>query len=345
MLRRALAALILAAAAHCAPAQARADAAGATIGPAQLAVIVNDADPASVVVGARYAARRGVPSANVIHVRFEPGRPVMQREAFIALHRSVEARLPPGIQAYALTWTAPYRVDCMSITTAFAAGFDPAWCASGCHATRRSPYFNTSGHRPFEQYGLRPAMIVAAGSVEGAIGLVERGYLADGTRPAGTGYLVQTTDKARSVRAALYAEVKRILGPFVRLRIMQTDLLADRHDVLFYFTGAVTVAGLQSIGFRPGAIADHLTSTGGRLTDSRQMSALRWIDAGATGTYGTVVEPCNLLEKFPHPGVVIGRYLSGDTLVEAYWKSVAMPGQGVFVGEPLAAPYRPRGGS
>jgi hypothetical protein len=30
---------------------------------------------------------------------------------------------------------------------------------------------------------------------------------------------------------------------------------------------------------------------------------------------------------------------SGDTLLEAYSKSVAMPGQGLFIGEPLAA-YR-----
>ena len=26
--------------------------------------------------------------------------------------------------------------------------------------------------------------------------------------------------------------------------------------------------------------------------------------------------------------------------IEAYWKSVAWPGQGVFIGEPLARPYR-----
>ena len=36
----------------------------------------------------------------------------------------------------------------------------------------------------------------------------------------------------------------------------------------------------------------------------------------------------------------IAHYLSGETLIEAYWKSVAMPGQGIFVGEPLAAPFR-----
>jgi hypothetical protein len=35
----------------------------------------------------------------------------------------------------------------------------------------------------------------------------------------------------------------------------------------------------------------------------------------------------------------MARYLAGESLVEAYWKSVAMPGQGVFVGDPLARPF------
>ncbi|MGH8742520.1 MAG: TIGR03790 family protein, partial [Burkholderiales bacterium] len=106
-------------------------------------------------------------------------------------------------------------------------------------------------------------------------------------------------------------------------------------------TGAARVAGLQTLRFLPGAMADHLTSAGGALTGSGsgQMSALRWLEAGATASYGTVVEPCNLPQKFPDPAVAIGRYLAGDTLIEAYWKSVRMPGQGVFVGEPLAAPF------
>jgi uncharacterized protein (TIGR03790 family) len=89
-------------------------------------------------------------------------------------------------------------------------------------------------------------------------------------------------------------------------------------------------------------MADHLTSSGGALTErGGQMSALAWLEAGATASYGTVVEPCNLPQKFPHPAVAIAHYLAGETLIEAYWKSVRMPGQGVFVGEPLAAPFRP----
>ena len=32
-------------------------------------------------------------------------------------------------------------------------------------------------------------------------------------------------------------------------------------------------------------------------------------------------------------------YLGGASLIEAYWKSVARPGEGLFIGEPLTAPF------
>jgi hypothetical protein len=69
------------------------------------------------------------------------------------------------------------------------------------------------------------------------------------------------------------------------------------------------------------------------------MSSLKWIAAGATGSYGAVIEPCAFPQKFPHPGVAIQAYLTGATLIESYWKSVLMPGQGIFIGEPLARPF------
>jgi len=109
---------------------------------------------------------------------------------------------------------------------------------------------------------------------------------------------------------------------------------------MFYFIGAAQVPDLETNRFLPGAVADHLTSIGGMLTDSSQMSSLRWLEAGATASYGSVVEPCNITAKFPNPVLLMLHYLAGETLIESYWKSVAMPGQGLFIGEPLAAPYR-----
>ena len=124
-----------------------------------------------------------------------------------------------------------------------------------------------------------------------------------------------------------------------KIHLEQRDAVQFRPDVMFYFTGKASVNAIDTNTFLPGAIADHLTSAGGKLTDSRQMSSLRWLESGATGSYGAVTEPCNFVEKFPHPGIVIERYLNGETLLEAYWKSVKWPGQGVFIGEPLARPF------
>jgi len=245
------------------------------------------------------------------------------------------------VQAYGLTWTAPYRVECMSITSAFAFGFDESLWAQGCEPTRQSPYFGSSSRLPFTELRIRPAMMLAAGTFEQAKALIDRGVEADGTMPGGTAYLLSTSDSARNVRSAGYAVAERIFQRKVRVKTLRQDVLKDAHDVLFYFTGMAQVEGLQSLHFLPGAIADHVTSAGGELTSvGGQMSALRWLEAGATGSYGTVVEPCNLPGKFPDPAVVADRYLRGETLIEAYWKSVPMPGQGVFIGEPLAVPFR-----
>jgi uncharacterized protein (TIGR03790 family) len=182
-------------------------------------------------------------------------------------------------------------------------------------------------------------MALAALSLEQGKALIDRGVRSDRTYPKGTAYLVSTSDQARNVRSAFYPLTTQMLAGRLRSSLIRRDALRDAQDVLFYFTGRERVDGLETIGFVPGAIADHLTSFGGALTDSSQMSVLRWLEAGATGSYGTVVEPCNLPQKFPHPAVAIAHYLSGETLIEAYWKSVAMPGQGIFVGEPLAAPF------
>jgi uncharacterized protein (TIGR03790 family) len=227
----------------------------------------------------------------------------------------------------------------MSITSAFAFGFDASYCAEGCRPTQASPLFNLPTRRPFANAGFRPAMAIAARNLDLAKALIDRGVAADATRPPGTAYLLHTSDAARSVRHLLYPQFEAVARNRLQVQVLRQDALENARDVIMLFTGSVKVAGLETLGFLPGAAADHLTSTGGMLTDSAQMSALRWLEAGATGSYGTVVEPCNLLQKFPHPAVFAEHYLRGDTLIEAYWKSVLMPGQGIFIGEPLAAPF------
>ena len=307
-----------------------------------LAVIINTADPLSVAAGEYYAKQRRIAPTQLLRIRLPVGSSELAVDEFNRLKAEVDAVTPPEVQAYLLTWAAPYRVGCMSITSAFAFGYDPSFCADGCRPTRLSPYFNSASRFPAYEFHMRPTMMLAGRSYPQIKALVDRGIQSDGTYPQGTAYLLSTSDKARNTRSTLFNQVASIAAGLINIEVRKEDSLVGRADVLFYFTGAASVSGLETLHFIPGAIADHLTSFGGQLTDSGQMSALRWLEAGATGSYGAVVEPCNFPQKFPHPAVVIGRYLRGETLIESYWKSVAWPGQGAFIGEPLAAPYRLR---
>jgi uncharacterized protein (TIGR03790 family) len=307
--------------------------------PTDLALIVNTADPLSVAIGAYYAQKRRIPKANIAQVRFDPLRDDIPIPEFEALKSSIDRRLSAQLQAYVLTWARPYRVGCKSITSAFAFGSKASCSSPGrCNATTPNPYFNTVGKRPLE-LNMRLAMSLAALDLSHAKALIDRGEQSDGTAPRGTAYLITTTDVQRNVRLAEYP-LAADLAARDRLSVTRGLVPTTTPNAMFYFVGAATVPNVERTQFLPGAVADHLTSFGGMLTDSPQMSSLRWLEAGATGSYGAVVEPCNFIGKFPHVAVLMGHYLGGETLIEAYWHSVQMPDEGIFIGEPLAAPFR-----
>ncbi len=308
----------------------------------ELAIVVNDDNPQSIAIAEYYRKKRGIPDTNILHVRFASVGSNLPRDAFNRLRQSVLEQTRPNIQAYALAWTKPYRVDCMSITSAFAFGFDEAYCSKTmCSATKPSEYFDSSSQTPFTTHGIRLTMMLAGETLEDVKRLIDRGVDSDETYPTRTGYLLNTHDSQRTVRAIYFNDAIKILGEAFHLERLDADFIKDKRDVLFYFTGIKKVEGLPSLHFVAGAIADHLTSAGGVLDGKDQMSSLRWLEAGATGSYGTVVEPCNHIQKFPMPTVAMGHYAMGETLIEAYWKSVVWPGEGVFIGEPLAHPFAP----
>ena len=267
---------------------------------------------------------------------------------------AIDARLPSQVQASLVTWLQPSRVagPCsMGLTSALAFGFDARYCGQ-CQATTVSPYYDTDTRSPYTDLRIRPSMMLGAATLADAMVLINRGLAADRSwsTPAASGqvFALRTSDAARSVR---YPDFQTLLpSPVPGLTVNYIDNSAGRaHDVvanqaqvMFYFTGLATVPQIASNRYLPGAAADHLTSVGGFLPRAGdQMPATDWLAAGATASYGTVEEPCNFQQKFPRASVLIRRYQRGDTLIEAYWKSVQWPGQGLFVGEPLARPWAP----
>ncbi len=318
--------------------------AAAKINASQLAIVINMNDADSELVAEYYQKKRGVPAANLIRVSMPAGKNSISEKEFEKVYQQIKKQTPDAVQYYALAWSKPYRVACMSITSAVAFGFDKTFCAKGCKPTRLSAYYNSDSEQPHDDLNIRPAMLLAGSSLKQVYAMIDRGVAADGTmtevtRPKATVYLMNTSDKARNVRSRRYKIIQELLTKNINIEQINNDVLKNKKDVMFYFTGLKNVKEIKSNHYLPGAIADHLTSSGGNLSGFRQMSILRWLDAGVTASYGTVVEPCAFTQKFPNPGIVIERYTNGESLIQAYWKSVAWPGQGVFVGEPIAAPY------
>ena len=303
-----------------------------------LAVIVNQADPLSVEIGEYYQEQRQIPEQNMIYVSFYPDREDLPLLEFAALKLQIDRATSSHIQAYALTWAEPYRVNCMSLTSAFALGYVGDFCR--CNATPSNPYFNSRSSNPYRDHQIRPTMAIAALTFPEAQQLIDRGISSDGTSPDGTAYLMNTNNAARNVRSSHYPQLISSFSNQFSINIVNENHLIGRDDVMFYFTGIARVNSIETNTFLPGSVADHLTSFGGQVTRlDGQMSVLEWLRGGAVASYGTVEEPCNFLAKFPNPGVLMRHYLDGDAIIEAYWKSVQWPSQGIFVGEPLARPF------
>jgi uncharacterized protein (TIGR03790 family) len=312
-----------------------------------IGLVINTADPYSLAVGEHYIRRRGLKPQQVLRLSL-PTTAVVNRDVFDHLRGRIELRFQgrkPAVQALVLAWSFPYAVDCNSIGGALALGFDAELCANSCLPSRPSRYFNATTSKPWSELGIRPVMHLAAPTVEEAKALIDRGALADGSlalrgRPPVTALLLETQDVPRNVRSVLYPPAGTLGEAGVNLRVEPALVLPAARRLLMVATGAMRLDFGAPLDWVPGGVGDHLTSFGGALEPWHgQSTALEWIASGATGSHGTVSEPCNHLQKFPHPQIFLQQYLQGVTLIEAYWKSLAWPQQSIFIGEPLAAPF------
>lgn len=311
---------------------------------ADLGIVINEDDPYSVEVGAYYAKARRIPASRVLRVRL-PVKGVLSREEFDVFSSKVDAYFGQRVQGLALAWRQPYGVECNAITGALTMGFDSNLCSNTCAQSKRSTYFGSPSTRPYAEHRMRLSMLIASRDVDAAKALIDRGVASDGQlglrgSPPVSAHYVTTSDAIRSQREGMFPPAGLLTRFGVDVVLDQTDAVRHQDRVLLYMTGRTHVEGLDTIKFVPGALADHLTSFGGILDKTHtQMTAQAWLDAGATASYGTTSEPCSHVQKFPNPQALLIFYVQGATALEAYWKSVLWPQQGLFIGEPLAAPF------
>lgn len=179
-------------------------------------------------------------------------------------------------------------------------------------------------------------------TVAETLAMIDRSVAADGTRPAGSFYFCRTGDQARSGprHNTFPAVINAILARGGQAEQINDILPYGRHDCLGIMTGWADpgVEGAD-VTIRPGAIADHLTSWAATFDIGDQMKVSSWIRKGASGSWGTVEEPCNYAGKFPHARTHLW-YFQGLSLGETLFRSVSFaPFQGLLYGDPLTRPF------
>jgi hypothetical protein len=171
--------------------------------------------------------------------------------------------------------------------------------------------------------------------------MIDRSVLADGTRPAGTFYFMNTTDAARNVRAPQFpGAISAITGAGGQAAVLNGVLPEGLSDCLGVLTGwADPAIDTSTMTLIPGAFGDHLTSYAATFDTSQQSKMSQWIRKGASGTSGTVEEPCNYTQKFVAANFH-NLYYQGMALGEAWLRSMGfVPFQSLLIGDPLCRPF------
>ncbi len=347
----------------------------AGIGPHEVVVLVNAGSSDSVEVAKKYCRMRDIPANNVVRLNLPEGmgtkKSMISREAFTR-HIWAPARRKikkKGIGDTAVAWI--YSVDFPTKI-----GTQIQMSLHGLTFTRNrvpsdveikegryeSPLFAGLKRAPGKAYRSQtfdvyrewlgdsmplPVMSLGytgeRGSTKAAVlDCLDRGRESDYTSPSGTVYFVKQDDirsKCRHWQFGPVADELRGLG--VKARITHS-FPSGAEDVIGLMIGKANVDPGNITAYRPGCMAEHLTSAAGIFSGAGQTKLTEWIDAGATASAGTVTEPYSIWRKFPAARFFV-HYAAGCTVIESLYQSIFSPLQIMLVGDPLASPWSTRG--
>lgn len=316
-------------------------------------VIINQSSSNSCALGNYFRERRQIPPENVIHINWSGGNISWSTNDFQTtlltpvLTALNQRHLTNQIDLVVLSMDIPFQtVNGSSVNSTTAALFYGFRNTTGVEwkGITNSYAFSEAdfrNHKPASAIG--PAFLttmLTADSLARAKQLVDAGVNSDGTFPKQPIILARSSDPLRNVRFRKFDNAlfnTRIQGS-VSVSQTDSDNPSAETNIFGYQTGLANFSVAPGT-FVPGSIADSLTSFGGVIFGgSGQTSLLAFIQAGASGSYGTVAEPSPDPDKFPDPMVYF--YQSrGFSLAESYYQSLFVPYLGLIVGEPLAAPF------
>lgn len=326
-------------------------------------VVENQSSSNSMELGNYYCERRQVPPQNVLRTSWTGGNISWGETDFETvilnpLLSMISARsLTNQIDYVVLSMDFPFQVidasGLNSTTADLFYGFKPDGPAMpGLPASCNLPDVSTNSYVGsesifrFSQPSAAAtnsflAVMITSETLQQAKATIDQGVSSDNTFPTQTVILGHSDDPFRNVRYVNFDDAIFDTRLRTNYSILQSNLDSPfgLTNLLGYENGYFNFP-ISPNSFVPGAMADSLTSYGGLILGGSggHTTAMDFLNAGASGSYGTVVEPCNYLEKFPAPQDYFYQ-ARGFSLSECYYQSVTNPYQGIMVGEPLAAPF------
>ena len=320
-------------------------------------VVVNQNSSNSCELGNYYCQYRQVPPENVLRINWFGGNTLWSSNDFQTnlaaplLNMLATRQLTNQIQFVVLSMDIPFQTTfgstINSTTTALFYGLrlgdgSDNFGVTNSYAASEGVFAQTP---PVGAPGYSfLATMITAGSLAQAEQLVAQGIAGDCSHPQQPVVLAKSLDPLRNIRYPYFDNAIFNINILEVSSILRTNESSVwwPSDCLGFETGLAQFnvpAGL----FVPGAIADSLTSYGGVIFGANgQTNLLAFINAGATGSYGTVAEPGTDTQKFPNPQVYFYQ-ARGFNLAESYYQSINVPYLGLIVGEPLAAPFAETG--
>lgn len=331
-----------------------------------VAVVVNEASADSVALGNYYCEQRQIPADNLIRIHWTGTNTEWSVADFDSvllnplLSTLTEREITSQIDYVFLSMDIPYRVarggwntlGTNSTTSAVFYGFKSDDYCFSCLRSCGLPSISANSYRateaPFREAPPDTAsalpfltMMLTHDTLDACKATVDRGVASDGTFPSNQVLLGKSADGFRNIRYLTFDNAvfnARVTGNSNVIR-MDMNYPTTQSGLMGYQNGWSWFKVVTNL-YVPGAMADHLTSYGGQIFEEAQWhtNILNWLTSGATASYGTIIEPCAYLEKFPSSQAYFyqGR---GFSIAESYYMSLANPYQGLLIGEPLAAPY------
>ena len=315
-------------------------------------IIANQASSNSCILANYYCELRSLPPENLLKINWTGGNISWTDSEFFTnllnplLESLAVRRLTNQIEYVVLSMDIPYRTifpgtNINSTTSALFYGQGSGGAEAGTtnsYAFSESTFQKSKPANPPTNSFL--TTMITSDSLNNAKGLVDRGVQSDGNFPSQAAILAKSSDTARNIRHRAFNNAifnADVLAVSTMIRTNQNSP-AGQTGLLGYQTG-LPYFSVSPNTFVPGAIADSFTSFGGIIFGNNdQTNLLAFINAGASGSYGTVAEPGTDAQKFPDPQVYFYQ-ARGFNIAESYYQSINAPHLGLTVAEPLAAPF------